>query len=503
MAIPPEDHHDEPDLVMPAEDNLPVDTGPKSVTKQAKNYETKNTHAKPIGDEELEQFQGILIPILPDTASAVNDYLGVNKLDVDVSQESVSWYETMLEGFRSHPAKGIFEDALADPNADWRDALNYSGSNINVGRPKFSNRGRGDARMSSERLTLSVRSTLGFGAPAQSPLLGSGFYATVKPLEESDIIRLWRVVLAETVKLGRQTHGLIFSNNSVFTARAVCDAWSANLVEHTVSDLPRENLYDHITINDLPTIAHSVATALYPNGFPFSRAVFTENTKLPKEKISQLIDVRRSLWMNHKAFTEEQLAHMVKRIGTPMTLKDIKAYRDKFTFNQNTVVDLGSGIKLHLYTPSLREYFESGEKWINEIMSTVHNALGEDADQNVRLKYISDLAKSTRLRQYAHYVKAVEEAEELHSTRENVDKVLSSLSASDEVSRKFYKAVSDYINNTQISIIATTSVNEYEDELSGEKWPRLIPLDAISVFFQLVEQKLLGITSRSMEDTLD
>jgi hypothetical protein len=119
------------------------------------------------------------------------------------------------------------------------------------------------------------------------------------------------------------------------------------------------------------------------------------------------------------------------------------------------------------------------------------------------MQYISQLAKASRLRQYSHYVKAVEEDGELYTTRENVDKVLVSLSASDSISKKFFKAISDYINNTQVAIIATTSVNEYEDTASGDKWPRLIAVDAVSVFFQLVEQKLLGLSSRSLEDTSD
>jgi hypothetical protein len=186
-----------------------------------------------------------------------------------------------------------------------------------------------------------------------------------------------------------------------------------------------------------------------------------------------------------------------------MTLKAIKDYRDQFAFSQNTIVDLGEGIVLHLHTPSLREYFDSGEKWINEIIATVHGALGEDPDEKKRLSYISQLALASRLRQYSHYVRAIEEDGELYNTRENVDKVLNSLSASQEITKKFNKAISDYINNTQVSLIATTSVNEYEDTVSGEKWPRLIPIDAISVFFQLVEQKLRGITSRSLEDTSD
>jgi hypothetical protein len=504
MSVAPEDHgSDDVELTLPEDQQLSVDPQSVVVPKQDKNYETKTPLVTTMSEEEEKKFEGIMIPMLPDTADRVNSDMEATKMgEVDVSDDSVSWYQGLLNGFSSHPAHGVFEDALANPNASWRNVLTFAGSNINIGRPKFSNKGRG-AKMSSERLTLSVRAKLGLGSPVQVPLMASGFYATVKPLGEDEIISMWREVIAETVKLGRRTHGLLFSNNQVFTARAIYQHWAASLVETTVNDMPVDNLADHITINDLPLIAHSIATSVYPNGFPLKRSVFTEDTKLPKEEIKQLIDVRKALFMDANMFTEGQLSHMSKRIEQPMTLKSVKDYRDQFVFNQNTIVDIGEGIKLHLHTPSLREYFDSGEKWINEINAAVHAALGAQADEQKRLAYISQLALASRLRQYSHYIKAIEEDGELYNTRENVDKVLSSLSSSAEISKKFYKAISDYINNTQVALIATTSVNDYEDTKSGDKWPRLIPIDAISVFFQLVEQKLLGITSRNLEGTSD
>lgn len=504
MAIAPEDDHqgsEEADLRLPDDELIPESETVHATPKQQKNYEIAAPVASPLTDEAAAKFEDIMIPVLPDTASACDEALSDTKQSVDASEETVNWYQGIVQGFRSHPSKGVFEDALANPNADWRNSLQHNGQNVNIGRPKFSNKGRG-SRMSSERLELSIRSTLGLGAPIQVPLVGSGFYATIRPMGEDEIIALWREVIAETVRLGRITHGLIFSNNQVFAAKAMFQAFVNTMFQTTVSDLPNENLADHLTINDLPIIAHAVATSIYPNGLPVQRSVFTEDgNNMPKEEIKQLIDIRKCLFMNAKMFKDEQLAHMVKRIEKPMTLKMVKEYRDQFVFNQSTVVDITDTIKLHLHTPSLREYFESGEKWVNEILAIVHEAMGADAEERKRMQYISQLALATRLRQYSHYVKAIEEDGELYSTRENVDKILNTISSSNELSGKIFKAISDYINNTQVAIVATTSVNSYEDTLSGDKWPRLIPLDAISVFFQLVEQKLRGITSRTLEDT--
>lgn len=503
MSLVPEDNdpEDNLNLEIPEETNLTIDPLVVKVPVQKKNYEIRKPLVNDTTDEVVDKFD-VLIPALADTGSRTDkDIEGSNSnSQVDVSKDSIGWYTTLMSGFAAHPSKGVFEDALANPNANWRNSLSINDQPIGIGRPRFNNKGRG-SQMSSERLTMSIRAKLGMGSPVQVPLMASGFYVTVKPMEEIAILNMWRDIVAETVRLGRQTHGLIFSNNQVFTARAIYKAWESEIMNTTVNDLPLTNLIDHITINDLPLIAQSMASAIYPNGFPLIRAVFNENTSLPKGEVKQIIDIGKSLFMDDSAFTEEQKLHMVKRIDQPMTLKQVKEYKEGFTFNQTNIVDIGDGIKLHLHTPTLREYFDSGEKWINEILQAVTDALGEDANDNARVPHISNLAKATRLRQYSHYIKAVEEEEILYSTRDNVDKVLSSLSSNDDVSKKVYEAVSNYINHTQVAIIATTSINEYEDTISGEKFPRLIPIDAISVFFQLAAQKSHGIASRALEAT--
>lgn len=469
------------------------------VLTQKLNYELSAPIMLPMDESKRARFDGVEIMALGDMASAVSQTIEGTNFEVDQSEAAQDFFTNLMEGFRSHPSKGIFEDVLSNPNADWRNSIKFDGRSINQGRPNYKNQGRNNGQMSSDRLVMSIRSRMGIGAPAQTPLMASGFYVTHRPLEEADIINLWREVLTETIRLGRVTHGLIFSNNQVFVCRAIVKAFIDTMIDTTVSNLNKDDILDNISINDVPTIAQSLASAIYPNGFPMSRPVFTEKSNLPKEQVSQMIDIRKALVIDRTQFADEQLAHMVNRLAKPMTLKQVKEYREAFKFNHPTVVDLGNDVKLHLRTPSVREYLDSGEKWITEITSTVTAALGSEPTDRDRASFISKLAQSSRLRQYAHYVASIEEDGELYTTRENVDRVLTSLSADNETSERYYKAISDYINATQVAVIATTSLTEYEDEASGKKWPRLIPIDAISTFFQLVEQKLRGITQRRLE----
>lgn len=503
MSLAPEDHpDDEPFLQLPDEPELTIDKPDVTIPKQDKNYTIGKPLVNDVDPETLGKFQGVKISMLGDTGSRIDADLEGNSGNTrfDVNENSVKWYNTLMQGFAAHPAKGIFEDALANPDARWNNALKVNEMSLAIGRPRFNNKGRG-SQMSSERLTMSVRAQLGMGSPVQVPLYASGFHVTNKPLEEIEILGMWSKIVNDIVKLGRNTHGIIFSNNQVITAKCVAEAWKDAMMDTTVQDIDKDNLFRHISINDLPSIAVSMATALYPNGFPITRAVFNENSSLAKGEISQIIDVSKSIFLDENKLALEQKLHMAKRRESQMTIKTVKEYTDQFKFNQVSVIEIDEKIKLHLSTPSLQDYFDSGEKWISEIQASVVDALGEKAEPGARIPHISRLANATRLRQYSHYVQSIEEDGELYSSRDNVDRVLNTLSASNEISFKVYKAIADYIENTQVSIVATTSVNKYEDTKTGEMWPRLIPLDAMSTFFQLAEQRSVGIASRQLEDT--
>lgn len=505
MSIAQEDLPDDAqDELLSTGDPMPVDLREDdAATKrvQQKNYELTRNAVRDATPEEIKKFEdlGIGINVLPDMSSVVDEMVDDTAYTIDANMESADFYQHLLSAFASHPANGIFEETLSDPKADWRDSIKHNGKNINVGRPNYKNNGRSNGQMSSERLVLSVQSRMGMGAPLQVPLTGSGFYVTHKPLGEFEIIALWREVIAETVRLGRATHGLAFSNNQSFTALSVVRAFIKSMVETTVSDMEVSNILSHITITDLPSIACSVAGAIYPNGFPMTRPTFTEKTNLPKAELSQMVDISKSLVINNAMLNDAQRDHMTKRVGRPMTMKSVKEYREQFTFNQDHVIDCGNDVRLHLHTPSLEEYFQSGQKWVGEIVAITTETLASPANDKERGASISRLAKASRLRQHAHYVKAIEDGGEIYTTRDNIDHTLNGLSSDDEVAMLINKQISEYINRTQIAVVATTSVSEYEDSLTGDKWPRLIPLDPISVFFQLVEQKLLGITSRTLE----
>lgn len=516
MSIPTDEEHGNgqlaPDLdsqlTMGEERAAPDFTQPEiaeeaNLPKANKNYTLVDPMNKPMPEDASRIDTDVCIPVLPDTATRVNEQLEkLRASEIDRTEETKDWVTTLLESIDSSPGAGLFEDRLDDPDADWRQRMEYAGSYVGgIARPKIGP--IAGTRMSHKRMILATRARMGLGAPVNSSFFSSGFSATSEPMTEREIVRVWARIIDNAEKLGRRTHGMLFSNTQVYTEQAIFEEWLKLVAETSVRDMELSSLVDVMSIFDMPSIAHTLASSFYPNGVPFVRSVWTEDGRLPKQEIRQILNIDKCIVFDNSMLDDAQRDHMAKRIKGSVTMEQVKKYQDSLTYrNRQEIIDIGDGVKVHLTTPSLRQYFETGHKWIMELNQIVKEAMGEKVGEGTRQKYLDHLQRTSRLCKYAHFVKRVEVDDEIYDAEDGIKQLLETFSSADWIAEKFYRGVSDYINASQIAIVATTSYNEYEDRVTaGSRFPRLIPLDATSVFFQWVEQKLRGIVSREMEAT--
>lgn len=469
------------------------------IPKAIKNYEMRQEMFREIPEDTSKLDKDINVPGMSDRAATVRNMIESVRYKIDPSEETESWITTLMDAFATTPGQGLFVERLDNPDSFWRQSLDHNNSRVGgIAKPRLG--GTSGTRMSHEKQILSIRSKLGMGTPINTTLFSSGISATSKPLHEREIVAVWTEIFDQTLTLGRRTHGALFSNSQVYADRAIYRFWLNSIVSTSVKDLKLDSLLDIISISDMPSISHAVATSIYPNGIPYQRAAWTPEG-MPKQEIRQLLDLGKVMWFDEKMLDKAQMDHLAKRDENSTTLEQVKKYQDSLVYNRTDIIDIGNGIKVHLVNPTLRQYFETGDRWIMELNRIVKEALGDDATDMQRNKYVEMLSKASRLCKYAHYVKGVENDGEMTDTGVGISQLLEALSGADWVANKFYTGVHAFQNASQIAIAATTSVNEYEDEMTkGTRFPRLIPFDTTSTFFLLVEQKLRGIVSRDAED---
>lgn len=94
------------------------------------------------------------------------------------------------------------------------------------------------------------------------------------------------------------------------------------------------------------------------------------------------------------------------------TKEEVKRYQDELTCMSKRSVELKSNdkvtINMLLEAPTVNEYINSGSLWVTTIADKI-NEMMSNVSPDKREEFIIESGRATALRQYAHYVSAIEE----------------------------------------------------------------------------------------------
>lgn len=422
-----------------------------------------------------------------DTREIVSSLPNIN---LDTSEKERDWINVFRASNEVGSVADVGVETLNREGADFRQTVQSEKGPLSIAQPNFSN--MSDTMMTGERAVLRIRALTGMGSIMQIPLWHSGFWLTIKAPSDAALLELNRRLVEEKIEIGRRTHGLAFGNTSVFFAGWIMDFALQHMYETTCK--PDVDWRSRISSLDVPLIAWGLACAIWPRGFPYARSVMkkdSEEFKVIREKIN----IGKILWTDTSALTPWQVSHMAQRRGAHMTNEMLDRYQKEFTRGQGRTVKLSDKIALELATPTLDEYLTSGQKWVNNIVLMVDKAFGMPPGDAARNSYITDQAKATNMRQFGHWVKAVHVEGNVIEDVDTVEQTLDALSSIDDFRQVYFEGIQKYIEDSTISIVAVPATEE-TDNPSLPRFPHLLPIDALSVFFILLGQKVQRIQAR-------
>lgn len=419
--------------------------------------------------------------------------------------ESRNWAEDVAEGLELTTFGETFVPTLEDETADFRHKLEDSGVSLTAQSPKF--KSMQNQTIKGERAVIRVISHLGLGTLFQVPLWHSGIWVTFKPPSDSEIIELNRILVSDKIKFGRYTYGLVFSNLSSYTTDRLVDFAIAHVYDLTAKaeDITVENLKQHVSSQDIPSLIWGFACTMYPRGFRYRRACVNDPEKC-NYILEETLNLMKLQWTNANALTDWQKTFMAGRQSKTKDLASIQRYKEELTKLKPKKILINEGldseIAILIKTPTIAEYIESGYRWINDITNTVDRALGLNTTDDERNNFITRHGQASAMRQYTHWVDSIEIDTNTISDPETIETTLNVLSSDDEVRAQFIKGVVDYINSSTISVIGIPvydcpQCNKSQDidhKLPAHK--NIIPLDVIQLFFALLGGKMENITTR-------
>lgn len=420
-------------------------------------------------------------------------------MDVENDVDTLRWVRTLERGSANLMRNEPFQDSMEAADSDWQQTVESQGQKLGISRPRFAESG---TVLTGERAVMRMTASLGLGTIHQVPLWHTGIWVSFKSPSEASILELERRVGQLKTTLGRMTNGMIFSNTSVHLINELLEFSLQHIYDTNAKDLDPKYLQSVILVTDIPLILWGLASAIYPNGYPYARGCLNTE-KVCNHVFEALLNLSKLMWTNRAALSEWQTKRMSQRKAR-MTDEDLKRYAEEHKYNQQRTVPITDQIRITLGVPTIEQYLNSGNAWISNIIKVLEGAFGDDLRGEQRDAYITNQGRLSNLRQYGHWVKEVHiDDAEIGTDRDTIESLMAVLTADETAREATLEAVAEYINSVTISVIGlpkhecpvckANQVREEDERFS----PYVVPIDVAQVFFTLLNQRIYKVLIKS------
>lgn len=439
-----------------------------------------------------------VVAMPPETQERIQQVIDqITSLNLEKDPKAVRWLNVLQLSLNNLYDQDALGEAAARPDADWRQFIESESGRLGMGAVKIA--AKEGEKLTGERAVQQVRALMGRGTPRQVMLPHSGFWVSVRAPGDSYYIDLMRTLAEDKIQLGRETTGVAFSNLNSFFAGTIAN-FVFGMVYDTTLKAGMENLGDKMLVTDLPSFVLGGAAAIWPNGFNYSRALLTNAAEQTPTRTGA-VSIPKMQWFDNRSFTEWQRSHLAQRYGKNVTDEDLEKYRKEFTRGQPRMVPLNESVQIELKVPTVNEYLNSGQRWINNIIAMVDKSFALPPTDDARNDFINQHGKASDMRQFGHWIKAVHVNGVIYDSTEDqdvIDALLDDMAADEEASEVYFREVKKYINDVTVCLVAVPVEpgEPVDDKVMNPNYPHLLPIDVFHTFFTLLVQRVEQIRAR-------
>ena len=162
----------------------------------------------------------------------------------------------------------VNNELLPEHPDDMANDIRYSDKVLNTTGVHFKQKDK----MSKSASIAIFNAILNVGEVVQVPLWHSGFWVTLRPIKERDIINLNVILKNNVVEMGRYSNTLVYTNYNVMYAKIITDFIRENIVDYSINIDSTDDIRSYIKIEDLNILINGLVCSMYPNGYDISRA---------------------------------------------------------------------------------------------------------------------------------------------------------------------------------------------------------------------------------------
>jgi len=239
--------------------------------------------------------------------------------------------------------------------------------------------------------------------------------------------------------------------------------------------------------------------SIWSTGFQYQRACTADPEKC-NHVTEELLDPSKLLFVDKSRLTARQITHMTKRDKASMSVDTLSIYKDEFLNGQPKAIKFNENLTFIISIDNAQEHIDSGYRWVSSIEETYPSVMIREEKE--RDEYLIKQAKTTVMRQYAHFVKSITYLDNEYTDRETIESIISDVSSSDELRKRFQDEIKEFIDDSTVALIAIPTYKcpscgkEQREAREGKHMLGLIPIEVMSNFFTLAVQKIRRIEQR-------
>ena len=426
------------------------------------------------------------------------------RLEEEARNGNEQWVIALVRGIESTMSTSpVMTEVAKRDNSYWNANPTHEGMPITAARTKIGFSKQNNSLVQGTDALRIYDSFSSSGRTFEIPLWHSGIWLYIKRPTLAASIALDGKIATDKINIGRDTRGASFTNADFFISKNVLDLVMDHVYDHNVKAADLDTVRSLIDVRDLPSIAWGLALTEYPSGFPYEQPCVSNPDKC-NHVTEEVINLNRIHRVDDNAFTDKQREFMSRR-NHKRTIEEIVEYR-KSTFLKDSTKKIDANVQIVIGCPTADENIASGYAWANEIKTATAKAFTMSITDDQRERFEINHSLATRLRNYAHWVRAIVLTDESgeHSNRvedrETIYQLLNSMSSERVQRNAIIEAVKDYMVESLNVIVGTPNFQcpNCKSYMMDPKGPmrKIIPWDAMSVFFNLQQFKL----QRNMSD---
>ena len=483
------------------------------VEEVANEYKSPLTNIKNILEDDSEE-KIIIVPtdiyervkLLSDDVSLLTE----DDIKTYLSDEDKVALDVAINGLPSIAPKGAFTDKV-NPMS-WTQNLPYEDKEIGLSPLKI-NEDSLSGVITGKKAQVKINSMLGLANEYTIPLYHSGFSINFGYIGESDISGLTGRLAKEKLELGKNTNGLVFTNDNVLFSSILLDFMVEHMTSSTLKLDVNDDIRMYIETPDIYNIAIGMLKVIEPNGFKISRtcvnAVQTDENIKPKCNftLTARLNLELVTFVDRDALGDFHKKLLARRRPNSITKEELKEYKETLDVlkAKDVSIELNNGkvIILTLQVPKLVDNISAGETWIEDVVNSVEMHLNniEEVNDAKKISMLNKMSRATILNRYLHYVKSITMDESIVNDRAAIYDTLTSMVSTSYVYNEVAKAFSDFIDDNVISVIGIPQYvcpdcGSSEDMLDGA-FKEVIPMNVYHTFLEGCTLKVYELEKRT------